>query len=33
VSIDPGPIGSSTVFFTLQTNAGGTAALGEVTGT
>jgi streptogramin lyase len=32
VSIDPGPIGSSTVFFTLQTNAGGNAALGEITG-
>jgi streptogramin lyase len=32
VSIDPGPVGSNTVFFTLQTNAGGNAALGEVTG-
>ena len=32
VSIDPGPIGSDTVFFTLQANAGAKAALGEVTG-
>ena len=30
--IDPGPIGSDTVFFTLQTDAGAHAALGEVTG-
>ena len=32
VGIDPGPIGSDTLFFTLQTSAAGTAALGEVTG-
>jgi streptogramin lyase len=32
VSIDPGPVGSNTVFFTLQTIAGAKAALGEVTG-
>ena len=32
VSIDPGPVGSDTVFFTLQTEAGAKAALGEVTG-
>jgi streptogramin lyase len=32
VSIDPGPIGSDTVFFTLQTDAGSKASLGEVTG-
>ncbi len=32
VSIDPGPVGSSTVFFTLQTTVGAKASLGEVTG-
>jgi streptogramin lyase len=32
VSIAPGPVGSDTLFFTLQTDAGGAAALGEVTG-
>ncbi len=32
VGIDPGPIGSDTIFFTLQTTAAGAAALGEVTG-
>jgi len=32
VGIDPGPIGSHTLFFTLQTTAAGAAALGEVTG-
>jgi streptogramin lyase/drug/metabolite transporter superfamily protein YnfA len=32
VSIDPGPVGSDTVFFTLQTSLGANAALGEVTG-
>ena len=31
-SIDPGPVGSDTVFFTLQTTTGAKAALGEVTG-
>jgi hypothetical protein len=31
-SIEPGPVGSHTVFFTLQTSVGGNAALGEVTG-
>jgi streptogramin lyase len=31
--INPGPVGSNTVFFTLQTTAGSDAALGEVTGT
>jgi hypothetical protein len=30
--IAPGPIGSNTVFFTLQTTSGAKAALGEVTG-
>jgi streptogramin lyase len=32
VSIDPGPVGSSTVFFTLETTVGAKASLGEVTG-
>ena len=31
-SIEPGPVGSNTVFFTLQTTVGARAALGEVTG-
>ena len=31
-SIDPGPVGSHTLFFTLQTSVGANASLGEVTG-